>query len=186
MIDSSSLTWSDEERAVAIEVLKKIRTCSLARQPYPADVFEAQAASKKNVSTEGVFVNERGQVYIIKRPSLVQNPTEPYPDFWHSPGVMHAAFEDNDEAFARLVKSELGDVTILERRGPIAIEAEAPPRAKFTMLIMPTLISGTPNKTRGQFVDVADIAWDTLLACHRHQILPIALTEARRAGWIAV
>ncbi len=184
MIDSSSLTWTSEEREVAVQVHNKIRTCALAGKPIPANVFEAQAGSKKNVSTEGVFINLDGEIYIVKRKSLLEKDTEPYPDMWHTPGVMHAANEDLDQTYARLVKSELGDdITIIERRGPIAIEAEAPPRAKFTMLIMPTLISGMPSKA-GKFVQVTDIPWDQLIPCHRDQILPTALKDARRAGWI--
>jgi len=110
VVDPKSIKWTAEEESLAIAVLEKIAYCQDAGKGVPGPVFEAHVQSKKNISTEMVIFNQAGQIYLIKRPSLAENPSEPYPDQWHSPGATHWRNHSTEDTLQRLVDKEFGGV----------------------------------------------------------------------------
>lgn len=187
VFDATSTKWTADELRAAEQFFAKIaatRSITEVRRRLPGPVFEGFRQNMKNVSTEGVFFNERGEVYLIRRPSLETKPHEPYPNMWHSPGETHSD-EWNGDVFKRLIPEELGQIEILDQLGPFLDEGHDLPRARYVLLITPTLIRGTPNAdARGRFFRISDIPWDQLVASHREKILPHAIQEARKAKWI--
>lgn len=187
IFNATSTKWTAEELEAAKQFFAKVaatRSIPEVRRRLPGLVFEGFRQNVKNVSTEGVFFNEHEEIYLIQRPSLSMKPHEPYPDMWHSPGETHGD-EWNNEVFTRLIPEELGDVKILRQLGPFLAEGHDPPRGRYVLLITPTLIRGTPNAdARGKFFTIRDIPWDQLVASHREKILPRAIEEAKKAGWI--
>lgn len=184
VFDATSPEWAPKEVEAAVLVLEKVRLTQVLGKSLPGPVFEGHLAGKKNVSTEGVFFNG-DSVYLIKRSSRLENASEPYPDMWHSPGVTHYPLESNQQGFARLIKRELGDVEILDQCGPFLGEGHDLPRARYVLLTTPTLIRGAPNAdARGKLFRISEIPWDDLIASHRTTILPLAIDEARKEGWI--
>lgn len=188
VFNSSSTAFSAEELDVAAQFFAKVaatRAILKVRTRLPRPVFEGFRQNVKNVSTEGVFFNEHEEVYLIKRPSLAMTPHEPYPDKWHSPGETHGSHESNHDVFKRLIHEELGSIKVLEQLGPFFQEGHDPPRAWYELLITPALIRGVPNAdARGKFFNIGKIPWDDLVGSHRTIILPLAIKEAQKAGWI--
>lgn len=112
--------WSDTEREAALTVFEKMARNNtawltarrngtpLTEYPMPHDLYEAHRLTMKSVSSEiGVF-DEQNRILLIKRPSLNEDPAEPYPDLWHVPGTRHIGDETEQEALERLLTDEVG------------------------------------------------------------------------------
>lgn len=184
MINTHNVEWSNKERKKALLVLEKI-TKSVQSNGLPPDIFEAMARAKKNISTEIIVLNQKNEIYLIQRPSLDENPFEPYPNQWHSPGVTHNALESNQQSFERVVKEELGDVGIIKKYEAGINEFQDPPRSRYLGFVNIVLVEGEPNASdRGKFFKIDKIPWTELIGSHREIVVPRALERARELGWI--
>lgn len=177
--------WSRADINVAVMVLGKIVDFTRAKRPLPSEVFELMTQAKKNISTEAVVFNPRGELYLVRRPSVLDSPHEPYPDQWHSPGVTHNAYESNAEALVRLLDRELGSVTVVEQHDVGVEEVDGPPRGRYLLMIKVVLVRGESlSGSRGQFVATTNIPWEHLVESHRTTIIPAAINKARTLGWV--
>lgn len=181
MIDAKSVEWTEEQERVAIAVLEKIAYCQGQGRGFPGHVFEAHARSKKNISTELVLFNEQGEIYLVQRPSLIENPSEPYPDELHGPGVTHGVDESIEDTLKRLREREGVDFTDARLLDTLE-EPQGVKRGRYLMLIFVARAAKTTNP-KGKFYKIDEIPWDLVQITHRKTILPCAI-EAWRNGEI--
>ena len=73
-IDNPSIT--SEEREVIRAVLQKLAGCALQKARL-GDLYEQKTLTQLNVSCEMVGFNDRGQVYLVQRPSREESSYEP-------------------------------------------------------------------------------------------------------------
>lgn len=182
-INPSSTDWTEEEVSVAVAVLQKIAYCQNMGKGFPGEVFEAHVVSKKNISTEVVIFDNEGRVYLIERPSLAENPSEPYPGQLHSPGVTHGKNEFTMfDTFQRLEKREFGGVALENIEHVAEQEVGDPQRGIYLLRIYTATTNEEPKNPRGKFYRPEDIPWDRLVESHRDVILPIALASKKKGN----
>ena len=169
--------WTQEERDLAVAILEKIAYCQNQGQYLPIDVYEAHLRSKKNISTEVVIFNEKGEVYLVERPTLQENPNEPYPGELHSPGTTHPKNESLEDSLKRLARSEGVTFTNI-RQIELAEEPGDVKRGRYLMLIFIADAAGTQTNPKGRFYAIWEIPWERVQITHREIVLPKAF-EAR-------
>ncbi|MDP2647774.1 MAG: hypothetical protein Q8P35_00815 [Candidatus Yanofskybacteria bacterium] len=173
MIDITSADWTEYEESATIAVLKKIAYCQDQKKPLPVAVFEAHCKSKKNIATELVLFNGEGEIYLVKRPSLEENPNEPYSDQWHNPGVTHNKNESLEDALERLRQSEglkFSGVEEISHR-----DSRDDKRGRYLSCIFIANGTGAQINPRGRFFRQGEIPWDELVSAQRETIIPAAL-----------
>lgn len=180
-INENCVNWNSEEIALAVKVMRKIAYCQKNGERLPGPVFEAHVESKKNVSTELVVFDAEGSVLLIERPSLSENPTEPFPGELHVPGATHM-LETESAAMRRLIDQELDGLSILGRRKILEVESLNSKRGIYRMIIYAALASGIPKDSHARFHPPALIPWDRLLRSHREVVLPAALQYYRASA----
>lgn len=129
--------WDTQEEVDAtVRQLRSIEGAIAAGVRLPSSVFEGIRLIAKNISTEVVVFDNCDRVYLAKRPSLAENPAEPYPEQFHSFGVTHGAFESDDEAKERLIEREIGPDADLDGPHPVT-DLTLPPdvRGRYMALI---------------------------------------------------
>ena len=174
--DPYNCGWNQDETARAVEILEKIARCQDHDYGVPGKVFEAHLRSKKNISTEMGIFDALGRIYLIQRPTLAENPNEPYPGQYHSPGVTHGKNEFTDpDTIQRLVNREFGGVQIVDLRKVDERDIRDEQRGMYRLLIFVGRVEAEPKNSRGRFFDLNEIPWDQLVKSHREIILPIFL-----------
>lgn len=179
-----SLTWSLEEEEMACQVLEKIKNFQDHLVRLPERVFEAHARSKKNVSTEMVAFNDLGQIYLIRRPSFEKNPNEPYPNQLHVPGATLKRSETLQTSIERLERRELRGVRCSKTHLVDCSEVYDEQRGGYILRIVLARTRSQSVNSRGKFYAISDIPWKELVSSHRDIILPKAIGEALKLGWI--
>lgn len=174
---NADVYWSLEERELAVAVLGKIAHCQDQNVRFPVDVFEALCRAKKNVSTELVLFNEEREVYLIRRSILDENPDEPYPGQFHSPGVTHNKSEGTPETLDHLRREE--GIDLRDLQFVCDVEMMDPPRAMYLARVHVAQIKGQPVNPQGRFFAPDDIPWDKVIRCHREVLLPLAIAFQR-------
>lgn len=178
---SEGVKWTGSDKAIALEVLQKVSSCLDEGLPIPADVYEAHLNTKLNVSLEGVPVRwHEGnvQVYLIRRPSRLENPAEPYPGMLHSPGVTMLKNESAMRALDRLIKRELGG--IIPRTSFFVTDEEDrdAPRPLYLLRVTALAYSkhAEPKNPRGAWYDFDRIPWEEVVWSHR-KFIPEAVAQ---------
>ncbi|MBI3334874.1 MAG: hypothetical protein HY001_00015 [Candidatus Portnoybacteria bacterium] len=174
VIDVTSTRWTEEEKDYGKVVLEKISHCEDERARLGL-MFEPWVGAKKNISTEVVLFNNKGEVYLIQRPSEEEKPDEPYPNQYHTPGVTHNKHDRIPDTFKALEKREFGGVEMRSIAFVGIDEVQDPPRGPYLLLIHATTTDATPVNPKGRWVAIRDIPWDNLVPSHREKILPKAL-----------
>jgi ADP-ribose pyrophosphatase YjhB (NUDIX family) len=172
MVDTRSVEWTEEQEKVAIAVLEKIVFCQDQGKLLPGHVFEAHVRSKKSISTELVLFNERDEIYLVKRPSLEENPSEAYPNQWHNPGVILAKNESLEDTFKRLRTREGVRFANLEE---IGIFDARDHRGWFLLRVFIARAIGEQANPKGRWFKKDEIPWEGLVNAQREVILPKAI-----------
>ncbi|MBI4095143.1 MAG: hypothetical protein HY435_03050 [Candidatus Liptonbacteria bacterium] len=176
MVDPKSTEWTDEEQEVAVAILGKIAYCQNKGKDMPGEVFEAHVRSKKNISTELALFNEKGKLYLVRRPTPWESPSEPYPGQLHCPGVTHGKNEFLGNTFERLKRREGVDFDWVI---PAAtVDATDSERGMYTLRIFIALARGIPTNPRGAFF-FPHTDGDGLVASHRDFVIPAAMKKYR-------
>ncbi len=176
VINIDSAEWSAEEIEAGVAVLRKIAHCYDTVGRIPGKVYEAHLRSKKNISTEMVVFNERGEVYLIERPPLEENPSEPFPGELHSPGVTHLQGEFTEpDTFNRLVRSEFGGRSLRMVQKAEELDHSEAMRGMYRLIIYVGMTDGEPVNPRGRFYGINEIPWDRLVASHREVVVPAGI-----------
>lgn len=166
-------------------ILKVVAEYAKARTLPPA-VFEALLQAHKKISTELVIFNLKGEVLLKKRPSLEENPAEPFPNQWHSLGVTHAPSESTQDAFDRLVRDELGNNVKLSEVFDVGlIDVNDSERGRCLSFVKIVTLSGgeiTKKGGVGEFFDPDNLP-SPIVVNHRNLIIPAAVKKARELGW---
>lgn len=178
-VNPASANWTDDEIRLATAILEKIAFCQQQTDTgLPGHVFEAHLRGKKNVATELVLLNDRREIYLVRRPTREENTSEVFPGALHSPGVIHMARETLADTFERLRVRE----GIPFQTPVLACEEEYldPVRGMYFLRIFIALATGEPINPRGKWFAIADIPWSEVVASHRDIIIPMAIAAAAR------
>jgi hypothetical protein len=166
---------SEAERYLMHVVLQKLATCAKANARL-GDLYEPQTLTKKNVSCEMVGYNERGEVYLVQRPSKEEKPDEPFPLQWHVPGSGLEPYDHWEDVFMRVAR-KFGEDVILQNikfvsptRYPYIVHD--PPRGPYLLQIFTATICGKPDNPRGMWFTKAEAMKLDLVESHRKYILP--------------
>ncbi|MGC9603057.1 MAG: hypothetical protein ABSF47_01150 [Minisyncoccia bacterium] len=179
MINITSADWTGYEKSIAIAVLQKIAYCQDKGKGLPVEVFEPFCRSKKNISTELVIFNEKGEIYLVKRPSLNENPSEPYPEQYHSPGATHDKNETLENTLERLRRREGVNFSSVEGVYPPR-DSRDKERGRYLLCIFIADAIGAQTNAKGRFFKQEDIPWSELVSVHREIIVPAALEAFKK------
>ncbi|OHA09050.1 MAG: hypothetical protein A3A44_00630 [Candidatus Sungbacteria bacterium RIFCSPLOWO2_01_FULL_60_25] len=164
--------WTEEMQARAIEVFGWVRQS----RSVPPNVYEAQVSAGLNVSLEVVVVRPSArywEVFLAQRSTLEENPSEPYPGMWHSPGV---GFRISDGrtirgALDRLRRNEFDDLPFRRLDLKSVKTIDDPDRGFYLMLIHLAEVDGEP--TKGKWFRVDQLP-QPLVGSHEEIVLPTA------------
>lgn len=173
----TSTDWTPEEVETALAVLEKIAFCQNQEVDMPGSVFEAHVRSKKNISTEAVILDSAGRIYLVRRPTLEENPSEAYPSQLHCPGVTHGKNEFTEDSFRRLEAREFGGVKFASVAEITSSEIHDE-RGLYMLRIYLCAVTEEPHNLRGQFYRPEDIPWSEVVSYHRNIVIPAALAVA--------
>ena len=167
--------WNLFTGKLAKAILRKIACCHKAGKYVPAEVNEAHIGSKLNVSFEGIPVRlgrDGVEVYLIQRPSLAENSSEPFPEMWHSPGVTRLVNEPRSTALQRLIKTEFGGIEPRQVLFLEFVEGQDPPRCLYEQQLHLLIMGATePKNSRGRWVNEDLVPWEPVLESQRKFIL---------------
>jgi len=165
--------WSKNERRRTIAILKKIALCQDKKEPLPPDIFEYHCRTKKNIGTDLVLLRER-EIYLIQRPTLAENPDEPYPEEWHNPGVTHTKWTLTPESLKTIVKKELNiEYNDVEIRFEGTREVTDHVRGSYLYQIFTGRVplEVEPQNPKGRFFPFDAVPWDKVIASNRDSYL---------------
>lgn len=180
IVDFHTVTWTQEELDAGVAILQKMSFCQEGPEGLPVEIFEKFLQIKKNISTELVAFNTRGELFLRRRPSRAQNPSELFPRQWHSLGVTHGKNEYLRDTFARLKKQELGGgeiKNIAEVLPPV--EAKDPQRGIYLCRVFVGETDDLPQDDTQRYFSEDTIPWEELVLSHRTVIIPQALAYRR-------
>ncbi|KKU90604.1 MAG: hypothetical protein UY21_C0021G0004 [Microgenomates group bacterium GW2011_GWA1_48_10] len=170
-------SWSKKEIKEAVRVLEKIAYCQVEKKPLPGEVFEAHVRSKENITTMLCLFNREKKVYLICRPTKKENPTEPYPNYWHIPGVTHMKRERFRDTLRRLKRSE--GLPFARAFSVGFFEERYSRRGMYLAQLFIAKKKGRAKNPRGKFFSFREIPWGKMIR-EEHTILRRAF-EASRA-----
>ncbi len=179
--------WLETHEDLAVRVFQEIRTAQRNKQGMPPAIYEAFLPTHTKKSTELVIFDDTGRIYLVRRPSKEQKPSEPYPNQLHSPGVTHQTGETWETSFQRLRDTELGPNAVLIEPVFAGIKSvDDPVRGLYDLHIYVTRLEGGELMAGAdaKFYKLSEIPQDELVASHRDIILPNAIVKARELGWI--
>ncbi len=175
MTTSKNTGWTPQSEKDAVSLLRTIERDAKTRQ-LPSEVFEAFVRTFKKVATELVIFNEKGHIYLTKRLSKEQNPTDPYASEWHIPGAMHSARETSEMVYQRLLKNEIGSAVKLDEPVQVGVyEVDDGRRGMFYGLINVTRVSSgeIPINEYAAFFDPKELP-EPIVSFHRDMVIPQA------------
>jgi len=175
--------WTPQLEAEAIRILTIIET-EVKERRLPRAVYEAFVRTHKKISTELVLYNEKGKIWLIRRPSKDINPDDPYAGEWHLPGVVHNAHETTAQAFDRLFRQEIGEGELDEHSEVKTFEIDDGRRGLYCALLhVCRLRMGMPHN-EGDADFFAPSALPTpIVTFHKDVLIPEALKVINAAGF---
>lgn len=166
--------WTEAMQKQAIETFGWVRQS----RSMPSSVYESFVSAGLNVSLEVVTVRQVPQgreVFLAQRPTLEKNPWEPWPEFWHSPGVGFRISDGTIQgALDRLRKSELDDLQFRRIRMKSVKSIDDQERGFYLMLIHLAEVDGDP--TKGKWFRVDQLP-QPLVPSHQEIVLPTAFVH---------
>ena len=175
--------WSGFESDVAKAILEKIAFCQDQEVLLPEEVFNALALAKKNIATELAVFNDKGEVYLVQRPSLDEKPLEPYPSKWSLPGTIHNKNDYPSTTLRRLEKMELGGAKIKKFHWAGQDDLEDEQRGMTHHIVIVAKTYQDPDSPRGRFYKIDEINHKEVIKNQSRYLLPLAIRMARELHW---
>lgn len=168
------------------EVLRWIKETIDEGEYLPPEVFEAHVKTYRKTSTEVVFFDTEGRIFLSYRPE--ENVHDPYRGKWHSPGVTHLRDDKGSQPYLRLLRTEISEGSV-NIDGPYLVgekPSDEPQRGPYNLRIhIARVFDGEQSlRSKGTFFPIDEIPYDQLVESHRNIVIPTALAYARDRGWI--
>ncbi|OGE79243.1 MAG: hypothetical protein A2751_04605 [Candidatus Doudnabacteria bacterium RIFCSPHIGHO2_01_FULL_46_14] len=171
-INTSSDCWTPTEIIAFVLLCQKMRYCASRGHAYPPAVFEALCTIKKNLNIDIILEDNKGRVYLRRRPSRKKNPHEPFPGKLHFPGTTQRT-ESLKDAWQRLLTGELRGIEFGSDLWFCGIvEHRDKPRAICLSLLFRATVKYVPSRLRKHFYEIDQIPLKELVVSHRTVTLP--------------